>query len=1299
MNNKILALAAFLGLFLIGSLAIVQMDSEYDADTTITLTINADAGANGVILPYQPVTVTATNSFTFYVVGDSIYDSSTDNLIAKGNPNYRYQFAYWEMVQGSTSSTLSDTTYTITQDTTIKLHCQPIPGTLNFAVDSSSHGYLNPSYSSTYTAAPLNVTVSGNTIYDADTGNIIAQAIPNQGYDFNYWYSSNGWGQISNGSQAIEWTDTWTANFSLSTNYQVTFYGYQNGTVSPQTISNIPYNSPLTVNGDQITINGTTVTAIPDTGYMFSSWYPDLGPVTSDRVIYADFVPTDITVTFDATTNGGTLVGNPTKSVSYGSAYGTLPTATKTGYTFQGWNTSPDGSGTFIIASDICSETSNQTLYAVFYANTYTVTCDYWTNDGTMTDYAYLTVTYGQPYGVLPTASKQHYTFLGWFTTPSTGGTQITSSTIVTTPSDHTLYARFSLNAVTVTFDATTNGGTLVGNSTKNVIIGEPYGVLPTATKTGMTFLGWFTTPSTGGTEITAYTTVTTSTDQTLYARFAVNTYTIYFDASTNGGTLVGDSTKNVEYGSTYGTLPTATKTGDTFDGWFTTPSTGGTQITSSTIMSTASNQTLYARFTANVYTLYFQSEDISEGVINSQYPSTVTFTSTINVTVSGNTIYNYDTGDIIAQAVPNTGYVFNHWYSSNLGDNLTNNSFIFQNNDTITAYFGVDTSFEVQILVSEGIGGTVSSNRISNIPYNSAITVNGNQLTISGTTVTATASVGYLFYDWVNVSGTITENRTIYASFILNGYTMTFDATINGGTLIGDATKVVTYNQPIGSLPSAIRNGYNFTGWYFTPYDWDTDVITPETIFTFTENVTVYAHYSIDEYAFYVIHNDHASITVNGTLVPVDNYHGTFEHGTSFSLRCTPDSGYGFQAWEIVNTDDNFSTTYSYVQDLDLTLTYSCTISLVLLSDENVTHTANWSNGMYNGKVDILFQFDQTNNSPHSLDMDLYEGTYNESTHTTDWTKTDYTLSIRLTYSPLSVTVRLLDDDNVVAGGTKILGKWSTFQLTIDTENSNVSITPVKLFNNYLDFSLYEKQKATVLDYSGVIENYTVYEIVHNDYGVEHNRVRFSVVDTSVFLETYGIVLFDPSINIYSYFPQYESVRLNFYSFALYGDAVTVNGIRYALNGAKITVQYTDDTDGNHYIPSLHPNDRVKTKTFDLNNIYVTWDGDTHHCYLTFVGNRFTIDLGEYQPGNETVSFEGLWYFTTAIYEPIESTKKELGEWEMLPNLDKNQMCLIFIGLLIIIGAIAYRRLRSSIFDTAIIGGAVIIALIILGS
>lgn len=82
-------------------------------------------------------------------------------------------------------------------------------------------------------------------------------------------------------------------------------------------------------------------------------------------------------------------------------------------------------------------------------------------------------------------------------------------------------------------------------------------------------------------------------------------TYTVTFNVQ---GGKTPTASKTVTYNSTYGTLPTPTNPGYTFNGWYTATS-GGTKITSDTKVTLTSNQTLYARWTQNKPTVTLKSD------------------------------------------------------------------------------------------------------------------------------------------------------------------------------------------------------------------------------------------------------------------------------------------------------------------------------------------------------------------------------------------------------------------------------------------------------------------------------------------------------------------------------------------------------------------------------------------------------------------------------------------------------------------------------------------------------------------
>lgn len=148
----------------------------------------------------------------------------------------------------------------------------------------------------------------------------------------------------------------------------------------------------------------------------------------------------------------------------------------------------------------------------------------------------------------------------------------------------------------TVTFNG--NGVTVPAASrTKKVTAGEKYGALPTLTRSGYTFKGWYTA-KTGGTRVLSTTTVNLTGNQTLYAQWTPKSTsaTVKVTFNPNLGT-VSPTTKTYTRNSYYTNLPTPTRSGYTFDGWYTAKS-GGTKITSAKkVTTTASTQTLYAHW------------------------------------------------------------------------------------------------------------------------------------------------------------------------------------------------------------------------------------------------------------------------------------------------------------------------------------------------------------------------------------------------------------------------------------------------------------------------------------------------------------------------------------------------------------------------------------------------------------------------------------------------------------------------------------------------------------------------------
>lgn len=320
-----------------------------------------------------------------------------------------------------------------------------------------------------------------------------------------------------------------------------------------------------------------------------------------ELILYAVWRPDSFQVTLNP--NGGKLNGadqSVTATLRYGETCETLPTPTKYGYDFVGWNSQEDGKG-FSVGTNTSADkvVAYGTLYAQWRAKQITVSFD--TNQGSGSSVPDsvndITVTYGSTYANLPITGRVGYDFNGWYT-EATGGTKVEKTTGVTRE-DHTLYAHWTARKYEVGFDAV--GGKFSDNNNFKSIYhdyDDTYKLPEEPTRTGYTFLGWYTDRS-GGTKVENTTQVTTAQYHVLCAHWKANKYTVTFDAQggtfPNGGSTT--QTMNLEYDRSY-SVPqqNPTKSGYVFEGWY-TRKTDGTQVTSLTLMSTPQNHTLYARW------------------------------------------------------------------------------------------------------------------------------------------------------------------------------------------------------------------------------------------------------------------------------------------------------------------------------------------------------------------------------------------------------------------------------------------------------------------------------------------------------------------------------------------------------------------------------------------------------------------------------------------------------------------------------------------------------------------------------
>ncbi len=371
-------------------------------------------------------------------------------------------------------------------------------------------------------------------------------------------------------------------------------------------------------------------------------------------------------------------------------------------------------------------------------------------------------------------------------------------------------------------------------------------------------------------------------------------------------------STVQKGYGATLGTLNTPSRTGYTFQGWFTQP-TDGTQISSATT-TPASNTTYYAHWKINSYTVTYKSELIANNNFSNstngwRMNSFGTIDSSVKYNGENSTrIYTSSSGwDGISSS-------YNVTYKTNTKYKITIRAY----KDSTSSYGDANKTLRVYLPEYKEDGTIVS--------YNHGINISSSNLTDK---------------TWKEFSYTFTSNASGSRFGTLN---IDFNATSGTSNIwiakpeveeIKEVAKM--YNEKLGTLPTVSRTGYTFQGW-FTDKVAGTQINTQTRVGT--NSVTYYAHWATNTYT--IAYNGNGA--TGGSTASSSH---VFDTAKALTANGFTKTGYTFAGWA---TSANGSVVYSNNQ------------SVVNLSSQNgatVTLYAKWNINKY--YIDLNMTVDGT--------------------------------------------------------------------------------------------------------------------------------------------------------------------------------------------------------------------------------------------------------------------------------------------------------------------------------------------------
>lgn len=194
----------------------------------------------------------------------------------------------------------------------------------------------------------------------------------------------------------------------------------------------------------------------------------------------------------------------------------------------------------------------------------------------------------------LPQASRQNYTFAGWYTEPE-NGVPVTDFSTMAFWEDITLYAHWLPLSYTVSLDAT---GGKVSPESITVSYGNAYGELPIPTREGYVFEGWYIPHSDMKVWIGSSAIVDIAEEHTLYASWIADgaAHTVIFDAQGHGPDP--KAYFGIAKGSTIEEPDKPTVKGWIFEGWYKEESCINAWDFAADVVT--GDMTLYAKWTKN---------------------------------------------------------------------------------------------------------------------------------------------------------------------------------------------------------------------------------------------------------------------------------------------------------------------------------------------------------------------------------------------------------------------------------------------------------------------------------------------------------------------------------------------------------------------------------------------------------------------------------------------------------------------------------------------------------------------------
>lgn len=424
---------------------------------------------------------------------------------------------------------------------------------------------------------------------------------------------------------------------------------------------------------------------------------------------------------------------------------------------------------------------------------------------------------------------------------------------------------------------------------------------------------------------------------------------------------------------------------------------------------------------------------------------------------------------------------------------------------------------------------------------------------------------------------------------------------------------------------------------------------------------------------------------------------------------------GTGSYTQQISHEEESYDV--SEIFDYDVTYTYDKYISY-LDPRYGITvrggETVEWSNDYKNGAMDIVaylgnIERDSSGteytiegiDSIHDTDKDIEWRFYYESGiysvlkmhHTANgstWMCTQYYDE----YTPIgqSPSPSYVDGPHIDLGTS-----WIGYNIHIDFTSGEVfaQAIPPASWNSFTDWTSaqpsvkigeFKIRTNEIVDSHptneavwNVIKEPTVKMQIISPIDID-NTIAMQITNTTVFMNTYGVVMIDPHIDILNWYPDNTHFKMKFTKIASIGSSIVINGQKYEISDGYLIVG----------------DERVDLSDFEIEMVKKSTGYDITVASLKNGSSAEITDAI-----NTEVVLNGAWYFTAGYYTVEKEMVKEY-RWDVADGIAYGYtgvilFMMIFMGII----TIAWWKIQPgtlTFFDIAIIIGVEVILFLLLG-